>query len=264
MVFNITWSVLQHRKMSLESCGGRISSRLLSGRDMAARDCQQPALRAESPGGHWWAAAHLDFRWLPVCRPLSRSQPQGQSVALRGMKTFFEFDVREEEWDSRSTPLWFLRCDLQYTKTYSWMICMSSTCGTKNQSENHHHLQESIKSRPSSMICTTLTPRFGSSCSRGWCFSMHVTDIFCYYFMLFTWYVSFACIRFKFKFCQQISIALTHWLRSMVGKCQDARPDWDYVAAICWFDISFVILEMLSLWAPNVASFVLVWFEVKI
>ena len=176
MAFNITWSVLQHRKMSLESCGGRISSRLLSGRDMAARDCQQPALRAESPGGHWWASAHLDFRWLPVCRPLSRSRPQGQSVALRGMKTSFEFDVWEEEQDSRSTPLWFLGCDLQDTETYSWMRITTM-------------IQESIKSRPSSMICTTLTPRFGSSCSRGWCFSMHVTDISCYCFIHFSWCV---------------------------------------------------------------------------
>ena len=41
----------------------------------------------------------------------------------------------------------------------------------------------------------------------------------------------------------KLSIALTHWLRSMLGKRQDARPDWDYVAAICWFDISFVILR---------------------
>ena len=145
-----------------------------------------PATRppSGSPARRWslMRSSASGFRWFPVCRPLSRSRPQGQSNS-------FEFDVWEEEQDSRSTPLWFLRCDPQDTETYSWMICMSSTCGTKNQSENHHHLQESIKGRPSSMICTTLTPRFGSSCSGGWCFSMHVTDIFCYYFMLFTWCV---------------------------------------------------------------------------
>ena len=166
------------------------------------------------PFGNWAARPGHGNTWLPATRPpsgkprrsLMSSSASGFSVvtgmqaaikvAAPGTKrcapwdeTFFEFDVWEEEWDSRSTPLWFLRCDLQYTKTYSWMICMSSTCGTKNQSENHHHLQESIKSRPSSMICTTLTPKFGSSCSRGWCFSMHVTDISCYCFILLSWCV---------------------------------------------------------------------------
>ena len=188
MVFNITWSVLQHRKMSLWSFGGRISSRLRFLRQLSRQAGTWQHVTASNPPSERAAPAvidaqqrNLDFRWLPGCRHLWRSRPQGQSKS-------FEFDVWEEERDSRSSPLWFLGCDLQDTETYSWMIWMSSTCGTKNRSENHHHLQESIKG-PSSMICTTLTPRFGSSCCRGWCFSMHVTDISCYCFILFTWCV---------------------------------------------------------------------------
>ena len=112
MVFSITWlmcfatskDVFMIFRWKDQLSAAFPSATEPPGRDMAIRDCQQPALRAGSrPGGHWCAAAHLDFRWWTVSRPLSRSRPQGQSVALRGMK-----------------PL------------------SSSTCGRKNETVDQH------------------------------------------------------------------------------------------------------------------------------
>ena len=82
--------------MSLESCGGRISSRLLFLRQLSRQAGTWQYVTASNPPAERVAPAVIDaqqriwiFGGLRYARPLSRSRPQGQSVALRGMKTLF-------------------------------------------------------------------------------------------------------------------------------------------------------------------------------